>query len=80
MGIRIQDQRVQRSSHIQDASCCAGFFTGPFRGLRGNIRAHWEVRRESDRRNNKHKTHTQAERGSMTERRDPRKISVGDTN
>jgi len=42
--------------------------------------ARWEVRHESDQRNNKHKTHTQAERGSMTEQRDPHKISVKDTN
>jgi len=41
---------------------------------------HWEVWHESDWRNNKHKTHTQAEWGSMTEQRDPHKISVKDTN
>jgi len=46
----------------------------------GSSLAQWEVQRESDWRNNKHKTHTQAERGSMTERRDPHKISVEDTN
>jgi len=40
----------------------------------------WEVRHESDRRNNKHKTHTQAEWGSMTKQHDPHKISVKDTN
>ena len=40
----------------------------------------WEVRHESDWRNNKHKTHTQVERGSMTKRCNPHKISVKDTN
>ena len=40
----------------------------------------WEMQRESDWRNNKHKTHTQAKQGSMTEQCDPHKISVKDTN
>lgn len=43
MGIRIQDRQVQWSSHIQDASCCAGFFGGPFHGLRGNVCARHEI-------------------------------------